>query len=53
MVHYILNIYKNKIISIEKRITNKLVLSTYLTEFFTKLSINKALSPKKIIKYID
>lgn len=53
MVHYILNIYKNKIISIEKRITNKLVLSTYLTEFFAKLSINKALSPKKIIKYID
>ena len=53
MVHYILNSYKEKIIAIEQRITNKSIISTYLTEFFSKLYINKALAPRKIIKYID
>ena len=53
MVYYILNIYKNKIITVEKRISKSPIISTYLTEFFSKLYINKALSPKKIIKYID
>ena len=53
MSYYILNNYKHKIIAIEKRITDKKITSTYLTEFFYKLPINKALSPKKIIKYIN
>ena len=53
MAYYILNTYKDKIIAIEKRITGEPIISSYLTEFFSKLYITKALSPKRILKYID
>ena len=53
MVHYSLTQYKNKIIAIEQRITNTPIISTYLTEFFVKLYVNKALPPKLIKKYIN
>ena len=52
VVFKILNTYKEKIIKIEQKITNKPILTSYLSEFFTKLEYLEPIHYNQLYKHI-